>query len=186
MNFQGGKEVDNLIRDKFETVLIDASNGKYDHWRKEARGSVALLVLFDQFSRNIYRNTPKMFSFDQKGLEIAYELINNESNFNKLSSVEKCFVYLVLIHSENQKDLETGSNGQKNILDNSKSESTKKMANGFYTQGVEHLDVIQQFGRYPHRNDILGRTTTPDEAKFLETSTYAFVVSMRKKCDGCC
>jgi uncharacterized protein (DUF924 family) len=186
LNFKGGKEVDNLIRDKFETILIDASNGKYDQWRKEARGSVALLVLFDQFSRNIYRNTPKMFSFDHKGLEIAYELINNESNFNKLSSVEKCFVYLVLIHSENQKDLETGCNGQKNILDNSKSESTKTMANGFYTQGLEHLDVIQQFGRYPHRNDILGRTTTPDEAKFLETSTYAFVVSMRKKCDGCC
>ena len=68
---KGGKEADDLIRDKFEKTLTDASIGKYEHWRAETRGSMSLIILFDQFSRNIYRGSPKMFSFDEKAIEIA-------------------------------------------------------------------------------------------------------------------
>jgi len=84
-----------------------------------------------------------------------------------------------LIHSENEKNLETGINGTKFIVENDHSKTIKTIANEFYISGLEHYDVIKQFGRYPHRNDVLGRSTTPAEAKFLQTSTYSFIKSVR-------
>ncbi len=77
MTFKGGEQIDDLIRNKFEKTLIDAFNGCYEHWRSETRGSMSLIILFDQFSRNIYRGSPKMFLFDEKAIEIAYCLNMN-------------------------------------------------------------------------------------------------------------
>ena len=98
-----------------------------------------------------------------------------------MTSIEKCFVNLCLIHSENVKYLEKGINGTKFITENDNLETkVKTIANGFYASGLEHYNVVKQFGRYPHRNDIIGRSTTPEEAKFLETSTYSFIKSVRR------
>ena len=179
--FMGGKETDDLIKSKFESNLIDAFNGKYEHWKMEAKGSMSLIILFDQFSRNIYRGTAKMFSFDPNAVEIANKLVDNELKFNELSDIEKCFVNLALIHSENAEYLLKGMNGNKNLSENGSSEVTRKIAGSFYSSAVQHYDVVKQFGRYCHRNELLGRESTPEELKFLESCTYDFVKSVKRK-----
>jgi len=154
-HWQKNIEFDQLITQHFSHVHAAAANGELAHWRKEPEGRLAEVIVLDQFSRNIFRDTPQSFASDGQALVLAQEAIAAGIDL-KLPPSKRCFLYMPLMHSEsliihkqalqlfNQPGLENN-----------------------YDFELAHLAIIEQFGRYPHRNEILGRESTPSELKFL-------------------
>jgi len=167
-------EFDKRIKDNFGNDLKKAINGDLDDWKTSPEGSLALIILLDQFSRNIHRDTIKAFSQDDKSIEICLEGI--EKGFDKkLHPVQRIFFYIPLMHSEDidmqEKSLKYFSGLVKEYKE---SESVADVVSNSYKFAVKHYDIIKRFGRYPHRNEILGRESTPEEIEFLNQPGSSF------------
>lgn len=155
-------ELDTTIRKRFASLLQKASACELYDWRTTPDGSLAEVIVLDQFSRNIYRNTPKAFAQDPLSLALSQEAI--AKGFDKeLSSKQLGFLYMPFMHSESpvihEKAVELYS------------------APGLeFNFGFEmkHKVIIDRFGRYPHRNAILGRESTPEEEAFLKEPDSSF------------
>ncbi len=153
---------DNLVREKFLNIHEKAVAGELHGWRRTAHGRLAEIIVIDQFSRNIYRNDPKSFLYDPMALVLAQEAIQAGSH-QLLTVKEKLFLYLPFMHSESK----------------AIHEIAVKL---FYTKGLEenlnfeykHKEIIDKFGRYPHRNIILGRVSTSEEMAFLKQPNSSF------------
>jgi len=152
---------DEAIRLKFEPVHHAAARGEYDAWMSSADGALALLILLDQFPRNLYRNSAHAFATDQKARAFAFEAI--EKGFDRqVNSSMRQFYYLPFSHSENITDqdyclaLNTEAGDEDNIR-----------------WAALHRDIIVRFGRFPHRNAALGRVTTPQEQEFLDEGGFS-------------
>jgi uncharacterized protein (DUF924 family) len=139
---------------RFAGGLRDAREGAFDHWTETPRGALALIILLDQFSRNLHRNSAEAFAADVKAREIARIAITRGID-RTLSELERMFVYLPFEHSENLADQDESVR-----LFTALGEEMTRYAE-------EHRDVIRRFGRFPHRNAALGRTSTPDELTYL-------------------
>ena len=154
--------LDNVIKNKFLKLHTQASQGELYEWRSNALGSLAEVIVLDQFSRNIFRDEPNSFSFDGMALVLAQVAI--QSGFDKeLNPTKRGFLYMPFMHSES-------------IIIH---EQAKKLFNqpqmeANYEFELKHADIIDRFGRYPHRNDILGRPSTSEEIKFLKQPNSAF------------
>ena len=156
--FNGTPRIDEEIRTRFEDDLIKAKEGKYKNWEKPIRGRLALVLLFDQFSRNIYRHTPEMYAADPLALDLTRRT-TNEGLDEKLQLIERLFLYIPLMHSE---DLE---NQKKSILYFEgliKLSQEKCPRNTAYFKDTlqyaqEHYKTIERFGRFPHRDAVLKR-----------------------------
>ena len=165
----GGPEVDREITERFGEVLEQARRGELDHWAETARGRLALIVVLDQFSRNVYRGSPLSYAQDEKALRLAVEGIDLGMD-RKLSVMELFFFWLPLGHSE---DLAL----QERSVSHAEEEAAKAPSHlrakaGFgVSQARAARDVIARFGRHPHRNEILGRDCTPEELEYLRTET---------------
>jgi uncharacterized protein (DUF924 family) len=165
----GGPEVDREITERFGEVLEQARRGELDHWANTPRGRLALIIVLDQFSRNIYRGSPLSYSQDEKALKLALEGIDLGMD-RELGAVERNFFWLPLGHSE---DLAL----QDRVVRHAEEEAAsapphqKAMAEFGVSQTKAARDVIARFGRHPHRNEILGRTSTPEELEYLRTET---------------
>ena len=167
-------DFDNEIKTKFEFDLISAKRGAFKSWEESPRGSLALIILLDQFSRNIYRDTEQSFSQDKQVLGIC--LNGLEKGFDKmLHPVECVFYYIPLMHSEESamqnKSVEYYLELAEEFASNP---SLSKMLSENKLFADKHYLVIEKFGRYPHRNKILGRTSTPEEIKFLQEPGSSF------------
>lgn len=168
--FQKNEKFDKLILDNFESTLIECSEGKLDEWKKDAKGMLALIILNDQFPRNIYRNSPKMFSYDKLARQLAVEAI--QSGFEKEYTVfQRSFVYLPFEHSEDKDD-------QKKCLELFEQLHKEYPEVGWSKMCIQyalaHKKIIDQFGRFPHRNATLQRETTKEEEEFLKTEGSSF------------
>lgn len=157
--FQVSFAFDEMVREKFLDHFLLAEKGLYDDWANSADGALALILTFDQFPRNMFRDEPRQYSTDKKALEIASVAI--ERGFDQvLVPLKRRFLYLPYEHSENLEDQYRAVQ----LFNTMKHDDP---------MGVEyaerHLRVIEQFGRFPHRNKILGRESTPAEITFLET-----------------
>ncbi|MGK0442408.1 MAG: hypothetical protein ACJA0N_002219, partial [Pseudohongiellaceae bacterium] len=157
--------LDELIRERFLPTLQQAAQCELYHWRSSPQGRLAEVIVLDQFSRNIFRDQPQSFANDSLALALAQEAIahltltdfnNHAQNHQPLNAIERSFLYLPFMHSESaiihQKAVELYT------------------ANGIEDNLVfeyKHQAFIDQFGRYPHRNAILGRASTADEIEFL-------------------
>jgi uncharacterized protein (DUF924 family) len=167
--FQGGPEVDREIAERFGEVLEQARRGELDHWAETPRGRLALIVVLDQFSRNIYRGSPLSYAQDPKALELAVWGIDAGMD-RELSPMEQIFFWMPLGHSE---DLAL----QDRVVRHQEEEAAnapphlREMAEFGISQARAVRDVIARFGRHPHRNEILGRTSTPEELEYLKTET---------------
>lgn len=143
---------------RFADALRTARGGGFDHWADTARGMLALIVLLDQFSRNLHRGSPDTYAADPKARALAREAVAR--GFDRtLHAVERCFVYLPFMHSED-------------IADQHESVrlfETLRLAVGDASveYAYRHRDVIRRFGRFPHRNAVLGRESTPEELRYL-------------------
>ncbi len=155
--FQKNDDFDNEIRDRFFVTYEMARDGLCDSWNKDAEGCLALCILLDQFPRNMFRNDPKSFETDQKALLIAKYAVSK--GFDQvLSPAKRRFIYLPYEHSEEIEDQ------KKSVAFFEKMKKDDPLGHEY---ALRHLDVIEKFGRFPHRNKVLGRENTPAEEEYL-------------------
>ena len=170
--FGGGAEVDRDIKTRFEAYLPKAFSGDYDKFLGDPSACIALIVLLDQFPRNIYRNQPEFVQYDSKALKIAKYGVENGFD-QKLSLAERIFFYLPFEHSEQMEDQEISVRLFTQLLEDAPKEQ-KKIFESTLQYAVDHYEVIKDFGRFPHRNKILGRESTDKELKLLEAGGSFF------------
>jgi uncharacterized protein (DUF924 family) len=160
--------IDKEIKEKFELEDYKLSvEGITKPWKETPSGCLAQILVFDQFPRNIFRGNQLMYATDDRALELAKHAITQGYD-KKLSSIEKIFIYMPFEHSENVKEQKEGLRLFKEL----EKEAPFLAENTKYAQ--RHLDVIEKFGRFPHRNEILGRPSTPEEKAFLNTPGSSF------------
>ena len=156
---------DHEIQKEFANDIELASAGKLNHWGHKPHGRLALIILIDQFRRNIYRNTADAFSKDRIALELCVKGAMEKKD-KGLSPIQKVFFYMPLQHAESRK------------VQAKSVELYRRLAEGVsptYRETFEtvaqfaelHKDIIDQFGRFPHRNELLGRENTPEEDEYL-------------------
>ena len=150
------------VKRRFEPTLEAAIRGELNDWREEPESCLAYIVLLDQFSRNIYRDSARSFAQDAQALTASLE--GQAKLFDrKLSPSQRVFFYMPMMHSENRK-MQARSLaayeklGEKENLDFAK----------------QHADIVERFGRFPHRNKYLGRLSTPEELEFLKQPHSSF------------
>ena len=155
--FSSTPEIDALIRDKFESLWATASNNGLDEWREMVTGSLALVIILDQFPLNMYRG--EAISFSTEALAVDVSLAAIKKGFDQqLDSQQKAFLYMPLMHSESM---------QHQALSVELYEKAGLESNARFAR--HHRDIIRRFGRFPHRNAILGRESSPDELEYLES-----------------
>ncbi len=157
--FSKNDAFDAEIREKFLPIHEAAVRGELRSWREMPQGRLAEILVLDQFSRNIYRNDARSFATDTRALELAEDAIAMGDDL-KLSKQERQFLYMPLMHSES-KDTHSRALWLFATL-------LPQFWNAFLYEW-KHKRIIDRFGRYPHRNEILGRTSTPEEEEFLKT-----------------
>jgi len=156
--WNGTPELDAAIKAKFGALLEPAASGALDGWANSADGALALILLCDQFSRNIHRKTAQAFATDRKALEIA-RLALGRFFPAAFPPDARLFFYMPFGHSETLADQELGFALLTTVCD----EKGLKSA-------IEHRDVVARFGRFPHRNEVLGRASTAEEIEYLKNA----------------
>lgn len=156
------EQLDQLITARFSGVHANAAKCELFEWRASARGRLAEILVLDQFSRNMFRHSHLSFAYDSLALALAQEAISAKAAAD-LTPVERSFLYMPFMHSESLKMHQVAvelfkQNGIQNNLDFE----------------LKHQEIIQRFGRYPHRNDLLGRTSTSEEIEFLKHPNSGF------------
>jgi uncharacterized protein (DUF924 family) len=150
---------DDEIRGRFGALIEAALHGDLETWRATPRGTLALIVLLDQFTRNVFRDTPRAFAGDAQALAMASALVERGDD-RQLSLHERAFAYLPFEHAESMP-----------LQDQAVALFTRLADDGYpgpLPWAIRHREVIERFGRFPHRNEILGRASTPEEAAFLQ------------------
>ena len=165
----GAPEVDREITERFGELLEQARRGELDHWAETARGRLALIVVLDQFSRNVYRGSPFSYAQDEKALRLAVEGIDLGMD-RELSAMERFFFWFPLGHSE---DLALQERSVSHAEEEAANAPPHLRAGAEFavSQAKAARDVITRFGRHPHRNEILGRDSAPEELEYLRTET---------------
>ena len=154
-------DFDSEIARRFKATHEAACNDKLLHWTDQPDSALALILVLDQFSRNLFRNNPKAFAQDEKCAELARQQIESGANCLMPQEIEN-FCYLPLMHCE---DLES----QKLCL-----QEMIRINNELGVKSaIEHMEIIEKFGRFPHRNAVLGRHTTAEEQAFLDNDGFA-------------
>jgi uncharacterized protein (DUF924 family) len=169
--FYGGEEVDRDVRARFAPLVERARRGELDAWAESPRGALALIILLDQFSRNLYRGTPEAFSADDKALALARAGFDS-GRFAAFDPIERMFAAMPFLHAE---DLASQVRAvELAVRDTVGAEPVlKQLLVDCVDFGRKHLDVIARFGRFPHRNAALSRTSTPAEQEYLDYLKYA-------------
>ena len=173
--FTKSEAIDREIREKFEADLLQAAEGKYQSWEKEPKNALALVILFDQFSRNMYRGTAKMFSFDENALRLTLGAVKKE-NDKELPLFQRIFLYMPLMHAEDLKIQELSLKHFEALVKESKQKRPINVSYYEYTFDFarRHHQIIAEFGRFPHRNKILERISTPQEENLLKSKHSSF------------
>lgn len=164
--FDGGSSVDREIGERFGKLVERARRGELDDWAETPRGTLALIVLIDQFSRNLHRGTPEAFSRDPKALRLAADGYDR-GRFDGFGTLEHFFASMPFRHAE---DVETQRRGVALAVKDALCAEPLLLELMIYSVdwARKHLDVIVRFGRFPHRNAALGRVSTPEEIEYLE------------------
>ena len=171
--FQRSDQFDEEIRERFEPAIDQALNGQLDHWRESLPGQLALILLLDQFSRNLYRGSARAFAGDQLALEISQAMVRDNSH-TQLGLHQRAFAGMPLEHSElaevQEQSVAYFDQLRRDFAPErpNATDEDSEAAAGYYRFAVAHQEVIQEFGRYPHRNAALGRPSTPEEKQWLD------------------
>jgi uncharacterized protein (DUF924 family) len=164
--------LDALIRHRFATLSESALGGNLDDWALSSEGCLSLILLCDQFPRNMYRDTPAAFTSDAKALAISKAglVIGLDK---KLRAIQRVFFYLPFEHSESLVDQDYAVTLFEQLA-NEASADHQTIFDNFLNFALRHRDVIRRFQRFPHRNKILGRASTADELEFLSQPGSSF------------
>ncbi|HLB13582.1 MAG TPA: DUF924 family protein [Burkholderiales bacterium] len=164
--FEKSADFDALVRDRFLETYENAAGGKLDAWTARPLAALALVVTLDQFPRNMFRGTARAFATDPPALAVARGMI--ASGFDAaLLPVQRTFVYLPFEHAE---DLDA----QHEALRRFERLASETASAGVTTYAMLHYAIVRRFGRFPHRNAVLGRESTPDELAFLSQPGSSF------------
>jgi len=158
--FHKKPEFDAELKQRFLEDYQKAAAGNLDDWLNAADTSLALILLLDQFPRNMFRNTPQAFATDNKALAAAKHAVAQGYDC-QLLPVQRWFIYLPFEHSENLADQRLCVQLFQQLNHDVESAGVLKFA-------MSHMKIIERFGRFPHRNQILGRVSTPEEEEFLQ------------------
>ena len=164
--FTKKSDFDQEVRTHFLKNYEQAVAGQLDHWQKSPKSCLALILLLDQFPRNMFRGTAQAFATDPQALSAAQHAVANGFD-QQLLTVERWFIYLPFEHSENLEHQNQCVELFATLSNDPDSAATLDYA-------LRHRSVIERFGRFPHRNEILGRATTPEEAEFLKQRGSSF------------
>lgn len=157
-HFNGGEAFDKEILDRFKKTIEAAKRCELWTWRKTVQGRLAEIIVLDQFSRNVYRKGAEAYSSDSMACVLAQELMQHE-DFDQLSDNEKHFALMPFMHSESLRIHEELAIPCFERLDDQEAMDFER----------RHKEQIEKFGRYPFRNEVLGRESTPEEKSFMET-----------------
>lgn len=170
--FRSTPEQDREIADRFGETIRAVSEGLYREWMTAPASGLAAVVTLDQFPRNVFRGTAEAFAHDAKALEVALHMIENKFDW-RLLPVQRLFLYLPLEHSERM-DMQALSVGHFARLAREAPPAREEQAFEHLKYAIAHRDIIARFGRFPHRNDALGRESTPAEKAYLDGGGETF------------
>lgn len=165
--FSADSAVDLEIKAQFYDDFVKGVRGDYSDWVGTSRGYLALIILFDQFSRHICRHTAQAYDQDQRALDLCLKGIDAQYD-HMLSLIERVFFYFPLLHAENAEMQALSIRAFEMLLSLSFPE-TRSVFERFLEQAVQHHKIISRFGRFPERNEALGRASTPSELEFLKS-----------------
>jgi len=151
--FSSTSEIDNEIKQRYEKLWIKAASGKLNDWQDSPQGCLALIIILDQFPLNMFRGKAKSFQTEELAIEVALKTIDKGYD-EILNTDELLFLFMPLMHSENLEH----QNMQVTLFE-------KYDFNDEYSK--HHRDIVKRFGRFPHRNEILGRMSTMEELDYL-------------------
>ena len=160
--FRKDKHFDSQIRDRFEELVDQALRGEHDDWAENNEGALALIIVLDQFTRNIFRDSARAYSGDALALELSQRIVAG-GTWTQLDPSQKHFLLIPMMHSE---DL--------NVQDAALPLFQEHTPHDVYDSALRHRDIIARFGRFPHRNGVLGRDSTDEEEAFLRTPGSSF------------
>ena len=170
--FSGGEAFDRMLRDEFETALKQAAsepgwNGEDIHER------LARILLLDQVSRNIYRGTPAAFASDPLALKLCVDAIESGDD-TRLTPIERSFLAMPLQHAEDREIQKLSVSYFSNLVATARHPEEAKNLRGNADYAQQHAAIVERFGRYPHRNAILGRESTAEELAYLNDGAPRF------------
>ncbi len=154
--FEQDPALDREVRERLGGLYQKAAAGEFQDWRQTPEGCVALLVLLDQVPRNVFRGDPRTYATDEMARAVTQHALDQGYDA-ELTHNQRGMLYLPLLHSESLEDKERAVELTRPLTENP----------DFHKWAVHHRDIIVRFGRFPHRNEILGRENTPEEKAFL-------------------
>lgn len=163
--FSADEQLDSEIRARFEADLRNAAAGRLQRWSREPRRTLALTILCDQFPRNMYRGTPRAFLFDERA-RAACEHALAQGYDSELWPIEQAFLIMPLQHAEDRDCQAESVRRFGALVDQAPLEQRERMRE-FLRFAQDHRQVIERFGRFPHRNELLGREPTAAEQAYL-------------------
>ena len=170
--FKATPEIDAAIRTQFADLVSQAQAGGLESWQAAPRSWLALIILLDQFPRNLYRGTAAAFASDPSAQHVAQRGFGL-SFLSTLSVIEQAFCLMPLQHAEHLSLQEEALRRGEELLAQALPEWQEQLEE-FQGSARKHFVIIQRFGRFPHRNVILGRESTPEEQKFLDSGSGSF------------
>ena len=176
--FGGSKSFDDTIRRAYSDLPDRALNNEFDHWQSDPRLATSFILILDQFPRNIYRGTARSFAYDNKARRAAQIAIDLGID-GKVHPLEATFIYLPFEHSEDPRDQATSVGLFERLAHNSPTELRVHL-NSAAEYARKHRDIINKFGRFPHRNQVLGRSTTAAEKTYLDSGGETFGVPQQE------
>ena len=165
--FNGGAEFDDRIRTRFSALMDTAADGDLESWLDDPHSRLAYILVNDQLPRNLYRGEARAFARDGAALNAAKTGIDSGMD-QALGPDERCFFYLPFEHSECLVDQHTCVGLFSALVENTP-DPLKRIVDDYRNFARQHRDILQRFGRFPHRNKVLGRGSTPDEADYLKS-----------------
>jgi uncharacterized protein (DUF924 family) len=169
--FSGGDAVDTEIQEQFADIHRTLQDGLPQTWQDSSEGWLAAILVIDQFSRNLFRKQPEAFAWDNLAQTWAKEGWS-KGLFRSMPLEQQAFSLMPFMHSESLELHKLGLQHFEEIM--ADAQSTDTIITGFYSSALEHRDIIASFGRYPHRNAVLGRDSTPEELAYLNTDGKRF------------
>jgi uncharacterized protein (DUF924 family) len=165
-------QTDELIRERYGGLMLAAEQGRLAAWESSPRRRLALILLFDQFSRNIYRGSARAYAQDLDALSLTVSGMQIGADAT-LDPVERLFFYMPLMHAESL-DVQEESVAAFRRLREEAPADLHRIFQASLDSAVQHRDIIARFGRFPHRNRVLGRESTPEEIEWLATEGSDF------------
>jgi uncharacterized protein (DUF924 family) len=165
-------EVDQDMRERFGALIARAGRGELDDWAEQPEGRLALILLTDQFTRNVHRGQPEAFALDALARRCCLEGLEDGA-FESLLPIQRVFACLPLEHSESLADQDLCV-AEMQALRETVGATERATFDGYVDYAERHREIIRRFGRFPHRNAILGRSSTAEEIAFLQTPGSSF------------